>query len=382
MAGDARWRRTLVLASAVAFVETAIFTALAPLLPELEREFGLSKAGAGALTAAYALGALAGSLPGVALTRRIGVRGTVLAALAVLGLSSVAFGFAESEWLLFAARFGQGVGCAFAYTGALAWLTEVAPPERRAEAIGVAFAAAFSGALVGPVIGAASDVIGRAGVFLGVAALAAVLAAWTVTVPAPALAGRSLPRAREALRDRTVGLSLWLIALTGLLIGVVSVLAPLRLDELGWSAAAIGGVFAVAAVVQMAANPTLGRSADRLGRAAPLRVALLLAAVTSALLAVSFGAWAYAAVAAAASVAYGLLWTPSMALLADAVERRGFDQALGSGLMNAAWPPGFAVGAAAGGALAGVAGDALPTLLAAATCVLTLPLLARWSGDA
>ena len=38
--GDRRWRRVLVLAAAVGFVETVLFAALAPLLPELEVDLG------------------------------------------------------------------------------------------------------------------------------------------------------------------------------------------------------------------------------------------------------------------------------------------------------------------------------------------------------
>ena len=49
-------RRLLVLVCAVVMVETLFFAALTPLLPELSREFGLSKTGVGVLSGAYAAG--------------------------------------------------------------------------------------------------------------------------------------------------------------------------------------------------------------------------------------------------------------------------------------------------------------------------------------
>ena len=85
----------------------------------------------------------------------------------------------------------------------------------------------------------------------------------------------------------------------------------------------------------------------------------------------------HAGIVVVAGTAYAMLWTPAMALVSRTIERRGYDQAAGFGLMSAAWPPGFAVGAAAGGTLAGATRDAWPYLLAAAACLLSLPLLGR-----
>ena len=46
-------RRLVLLVSAIVLVETTFFSALAPLLPHYEDEFGLTKQGAGVLTAIY-----------------------------------------------------------------------------------------------------------------------------------------------------------------------------------------------------------------------------------------------------------------------------------------------------------------------------------------
>jgi len=74
----------------------------------------------------------------------------------------------------------------------------------------------------------------------------------------------------------------------------------------------------------------------------------------------------------AAAIAFGSFWAPALALLSDGAERIGLAQGLGFGLMNAAWGGGNSLGPALGGALADVAGDALPFALMAGVCGLTL----------
>jgi predicted MFS family arabinose efflux permease len=370
------WRRILVLASAVGFFEALLFSVLAPLLPDFEEGLGLSKASAGLLTSAYAAGAFIGAVPSIWAARRFGVKATVVAGLILLAVSSAAFTVPESAWLVFSARIGQGAGSAFAYTGALAWLAAVAPPARRGELIGVTFAATFSGELVGPLLGAVAAWAGLALVFSLVTALAVLVAAVAAAIPGPSDAERlPAPSLRALMSNRVVHLSAWLIALTALLLGVLGVLAPLRLDELGWGAGAIGAVFAVAALLQAAANPRIGRVADARGHTLLLRAGLTVSAVASALLVFDEQALLYAAIVVAAAVAYATLWTPALALLSRTLERQGSDQAFAFGLMSAAWPPGFAIGAAAGGALAGATRDAWPYLLSAVLCLLSVRLL-------
>ena len=370
------WRRILVLASAVGFFEALLFSALAPLLPDFEEGLGLSKASAGLLTSAYAAGAFIGALPSIWAARRFGVKATVVAGLVLLAVSSAAFTVPESAWLVFAARIGQGAGSAFAYTGALAWLAAVAPPARRGELIGVTFAATFSGELAGPLLGAVAAWAGLALVFSIVTALAVLVAAVTAAIPGPSGAERlAAPSLRALVSNRVVHLAAWLIALTALLLGVLGVLAPLRLDELGWGPGAIGAVFAIAALLQAAANPGIGRVADARGHTSLMRAGLIVSAMASALLVLDERALFYAAIVVTAAVAYATLWTPALALLSRTLERRGFDQAFGFGLMSAAWPPGFAIGAAAGGALAGATRDAWPYLLSAVLCLLSVRLL-------
>ena len=56
-------RRLVLLVSAVIMIDTAFYSAVAPLLPHYVDEFDLSKTSAGLLTASYAAGSLVGALP-------------------------------------------------------------------------------------------------------------------------------------------------------------------------------------------------------------------------------------------------------------------------------------------------------------------------------
>src|ERR1043165_6725053 len=103
-------RKLLLLAPPGVLGHTAFYAAITPLLPDLTDQFGLSKTGAGVLAAAYPVGTFVGGLPGGWMAARVGVKPTVLLGLALMVISSVVFAFADTIWVLDAARFLQGVG--------------------------------------------------------------------------------------------------------------------------------------------------------------------------------------------------------------------------------------------------------------------------------
>jgi hypothetical protein len=76
-------------------------------------------------------------------------------------------------------------------------------------------------------------------------------------------------------------------------------------------------------------------------------------------------------------MSFGTLWTPAMSLLADASEALGLDHAYGFALMNLAWAPGAAAGAAFGGGLAEATEDWVPYVALAAACALTVAAISR-----
>ena len=369
-------RRLVILVSAIVFVDTAFFAAITPLLPAYVDEFDLSKGEAGLLAAAYPAGTMLGALPGGWFAARVGVRPAVLLGLTSLAASSLVFAFAPSIEVLVAARFVQGLGGAASWAGALGWLTGAAPRERRGELIGTAMGTAIVGALCGPVLGGAADRLGPEGVFSGVAVVAvglAVVAARTPTV-SPAL-DPSLRSLANGLREWRVATAAWLITLVGLMFGTISVLGPLRLDELGAGAGLIAGTFLVGAALEAVVSPLMGRLSDRRGTLLPAFAGLAGSAVALALLPWPETRWLLVVLIVLASPTIGILWTPSMAMLSWGAEARGLDQALAFALMNLAWSIGETVGAAGGARLGEATSDHVPYLLLAAASAVTLVVL-------
>jgi predicted MFS family arabinose efflux permease len=371
-------RRLLALACAVVFLDTTFYAAITPLLPHFEDEFDLTKSAAGVLTATYPLGTLIGALPGGYLAARAGVRATVLLGLALLTVSSLVFAFAGSIALLDAARFVQGIGGACSWAGAMAWVASAAPRDRRGEMIGTTMGAAIAGTLAGPVIGTLADAIGITPVFCGVAVLGCVLAAWALATPPAEPEGTSPPRELlAALRDSRVAGGIWLIAVPGMLFGAIGVLVPLRLDELGVGAFAIGATWLAAAVLESGVSPIVGRVSDRRGRLFPCLIGLSFGAGVMVLFTLPTQAWQLMALVAIAAPTVGMLWAPSMALLSDGAEALGIAQGLAFALSNLGWSIGQTLGSAASARLADATSDAVPYLILAVICLATVAILLR-----
>jgi MFS family permease len=370
-------RRLLFLVAGLVWVDTMLYAALTPLLPRFAHHLHLSKAGAGALVAAYAAGALIGGLPGGAAAVRLGARRAVLIGLALMGLASLGFAFADDFWTLSAARLLQGTGSGFTWAGAFAWLLAAAPRERRGELIGSAMGAAVFGALFGPVVGAAAALLGRAAVFTALAGLAVVFAVWTLQLEAVPPQAPSVAAMRRALRESHFMGGLALMALPSFLFGVLSTLAPLHLAAAGWGAAAIGGVWLVSAGLETVISPVVGRLLDRRGTLLPVQIALAASVPVSVGLAVGPRPLAYVPLVVLAGGAYGALFTPAFALIADGAERSFLPQGMAFGLMNAAWASGALIGPAAGGAVAAASGDIVPYLVSAGFCAAALAAARR-----
>ena len=382
-------RRLLVLVSVVVFVDAMLFGALAPLVPGYADEFGLSKTGAGLLVASFGAGALLGGIPGGLAAARWGPKVAVVAGLALLALSSFAFAAAEGPWALGLARLVQGFSSTTTWAGALAWLTVATPRERRGELIGTAFGAAVFGAILGPMFGAVADAVSVRVSFAAVGLVAAALAAWAMTRPGVSPEEQSTGSVGRAFGDRGFLGGLWLNTLPAWLFGTLVVLVPLQLDDGGFTPFAIGAVFLVAGLLETVVNPFLGRFSDRRGRLLPIRIALAASIAVALAFAAARDPYPVAVLTVLAAITFGAFYTPGMALVSDRTESAGLSQAIGFGIMNTAWALGNMSGPALAGAVAESAGDAVPYVLAAALCLLTLvatgtvraPTTRRVAGD-
>jgi MFS family permease len=364
--------RLLALVCAIVGVDTVFFSALTPLLPHYAAAAGLTKAGAGILIAAYPAGTLIGSLPSGALVSRFGDRTVAVLGLALMGVSTLAFGWSTSAGLLDAARLVQGVGGACTWTASLSWLATAAPESRRGELLGTALGAAVVGALFGPVVGAVANAVGAGAAFsaAAVADVFLIVVAFTVASPRPQ-APQPLRAALPALRDREVVTGSWLMALAGIAFGMADVLAPLRLSRLGVSGTVIAATFLCAALVESGLSPLAGRLSDRLGAARPIMVSLALGTVCAIVVPqLTAGLWLIG-VLIVGLPCYGTLYAPASALVASGAERLGLNQGIAFAVSNLAWAAGQSVAASASGALAEATSDLVPYTLLAVACLGT-----------
>lgn len=366
-------RRLFWLVATVVLVDTMFFAAVAPLLPLYSAEFGLSKTAAGILTAAYPAGTFVGALPSGWLAIRWGVKKTLLLGLAMLGLASLGFAFASHIVLLDVARFAQGVGGACMWAAGMAWLVSAAPPDRRGQMIGAALSAAIVGVLLGPVLGGAASVLSPEAVFSSVAVVAVILAAWAWSMPtAEPEESPGIGAMLRALRRRRVLVGFWLFTIPALFSGVIGVLAPLHMADLGADGTTIGAVFLAAAAVEAVLSSVAGRVSDRTGRLAPIRVGLIGAIAAAIVLPLPHTVVLAGLAVAFAFAALATFWAPGMALLSDAAEAAGLDLALAFAISNLAWAVGQVMGSGLGGAVADATSDTVPYAALGVACAVTL----------
>lgn len=306
--------RTFVM---VAAAELAYFTADGVLLPTLPR-YVTGPLGGGNVAVGLVVGAFSASafflrpLAGRASDRR-GRRALMIAGAALFAASVGGYLVATSIPLLIVVRLLSGAGEALFFVAAVSANMDLAPPERRGEAMSFASLSLYIGIGVGPFIG--ETLIEHAGF------AAAWLASVALAVGAVVLSLR-LPPMRPEAEDATVRHRL--VHPAGLLPGVVLFAAiwgmggflafvPLYALDLGMSGAgAVLGLFAGLVVLIRSIG---ARIPDRLGAAVTTRVSLALSATGLGLM----GAWRTPEGLVVGTVLMGIgvaLFTPALFALA------------------------------------------------------------------
>jgi MFS family permease len=366
-------RRLLVLASAMVFLDLTFFTAIAPLLPEYVDDLHMSTAQAGILSAAYAAGTLAASLPGGYLASRFGPRRTVICGLWGLGVASLLFGLLDSPWPLDAARFIQGIAGALIWSGALTWLINSYPDEQRGQVIGTALGVAVAGALIGPALGALAGSVGTEPVFAAVLVVSLALAFLASRLPDTVV--RENQPLREVFRclvDRPLVEAAIFVSSPSLMFGAIDVLLPLRIDALGGGHALIAVGFIGGAAIETVLAPLAGRMSDRVGRRAPYVLGMAICAVAMVFYAFADSLATVIVALLLVSLGSGFCFAPAMTLISDAAETSGLHQGYAVGVSNMAWAAAQVLGGVAGAAVAGVTGDGAPSIAIAVILVLTI----------
>jgi MFS family permease len=241
------------------------FTALAmltPVLPDyVEKSLGGSSIAVGIAVGAFAVGAIllrpfAGRI-GDTMGRRVLIVGGAL----IVALSTACYGLVHELWFLVAVRVVTGFGEAGFFVGAATMITDLAPSDRRGEAVSYWSVAVYGGLSFGPVLGSVLHGKGHYGsawiVSAVLAFMAAIIGLFTVEVE------RTMPARRHehllhrsALGPGTV-LFLGLIPLAGF-----TAFVPLYVDDLNVNA---GVIFALYGVLILGVRIFAARLPDKLG---------------------------------------------------------------------------------------------------------------------
>ena len=364
-------RRLVILVGSVVLLDTLFYAALAPLLPSLSTQFGLDKGGAGLLVGIYPIGTFLGALPAGWATARFGPRPTILVSLVVMAAAALVFAFGQTIELLYIGRFLQGLAGAISWTAGLAWLAQGTSIERRGEALGLGIGAGVVGAQFGPVLGSVAHLIGRGPAFAATALAAVVIAAVAVRTPEPHVDAEATSTSPlELLRNSRYLIALMIFVIPSMAFGVIEVLVPLRLSELGSSAELIGLIFFLAGTLEAVISPLIGRLSDRIGVLKIVRTGLFLAGALMISLYFPTSVIVLAFALVLCSGAIGILWVPAGKLVSLAAERIGVDQGWAFAFPNSTWSLSIGAGATIGGALAALSGDLLAYGAAGALCVI------------
>lgn len=336
----------LTCACLLVFLMTVQFGAVSPLLPDVSE--GRSHFFAALVVGGHPIGSIIGSLPMVLLARRWGMHVSAIGGAILFGAGVTVFAAFDGWWLV-AGRIGIGLGGAFCWQAAFAWAISDTEPARRGRTIGVLWAAASFGGIVGPQLGALAAGTSR-WVLVVPAALMVVVSLYLAFLPRYVFSEpASVRRIVRAFRTRAGAGALSLQAVLAFGFMLVSTLAPLALSDRGLSATELGAVFTTAAVVAVFANPFSGRAVDR-GRQRSVVIGALASMVVAALvLPLSQSTLLAVVIVLVLLTANSVGNVPTGVLMASVVERQRIDQSLNLAIGSLLWAVSALVGALAAG---------------------------------
>lgn len=329
---------TFVLLLVVQFAYGNAFSTMFALPKYLISELGADATLVGNAHGAFALtGALSVPLVGM-LTDRYGRRPVWIAGLLLAIASYAPFGWAQHEVWILALRALHGLSFSMVFAAGGTLVVDVAPPERRAEAVGYFGIAMLTTNAIGPAFaeGIATG-FGWTLVFVLCSGYAAVATVAAVMLRAPEFEPnrgafsipRSWPLAGAYFASLAVGIG----------VGVSKTFIPASLTQAGEP---IGLYFVAYTAGAMLQRLGLGWLPDRLGRARATVLSLVVYAVAMLIVAMLQANWMLL-LAPAIGMAHGMAYPASAALSVDlcAPGERGRVTALCAGFFNL----GFAISA-------------------------------------
>jgi MFS family permease len=368
-------RAGILLVYALIMVGEFSWAAVVPLVPTFAEQLHLSQSAAGLLAGSTGLAVLAISIPAGMLADRYGARRLTLASATLMSGALVAHAL-PGFWPLLAARFVFGLGFGTVWTAGIAWISELAPPERRAQALSRPMTIAGVAIMCGPVVsGLVAEDVGLRTPFIASGVVGIAVGLLLLRVPEPELLHRpAQPALRETLRrastEKAVVGSLGLVLIASCVSSAIYLLVPLQLHDDGLSARGIGVVFSIGAIVFVLTSYLVGRLGERAMRLVVGGVALAMLAVVLLLPVVSATTPSLVSLLVLRSPLFAVLFGISFPLAAWGAEQAGIGKGVVLGMLNGVWAIANVVGPIAGGALAQLAGRSAVYLLLTGLSVL------------
>lgn len=246
-------------------------------------------------------------------------------------ISFVMFGMAGAVWVLFAARLFDGI------TGgnivvAQAYVTDITPKEKRAQALGLVFAAFGVAFFIGPVIGGLLVGIGPRVPYFAAAVAAAIVVLMTIFTLDESMTTREREEHQavaerlsfsEALRVKPLMLALLIVFIAQLALGVVMATFALFGEAVLFTSNPELGVGILLAIVGFAQIVTqtalLGRAIVRFGETRVMSIAIVVRTTSLGLFAVATVVWVAGIGSALFAVGSGLLLPTLQALATRSV---------------------------------------------------------------
>ena len=280
--------------------------AIVPVLgPHVKRDLNQSDVMVGVALGIFSIVALTSRLIAGPVTDSRGRRAGLVSGLGLCALSGVLYLLPFGIVSILAARVVQGLGEAFLFVSAAAWAVELAPRDRRAQALGYLGAGVWGGMAAGPAIGSLLGTFFSASLLLALSPLPAI---WAL---------RFVPDTMERSGQRP-GFAIPRAALLpGIALGLVNIHYPAMSGfltlHLARRGASIGGqAFSAYAIVILTCRFFLGGLPDRVGPRVTLYCGLGAMACGLGILSTAPAPWLAVAAAALTGLGFSLPW-PSIA---------------------------------------------------------------------
>jgi len=380
--------RALAMVFSASFGAMWSFYLLLSVVPRYAASHGAGGVGAGGMTGALMGATVAAELAVPRLVGRFGYRAVLAVGLILLGLPALALRAVTDLPAIAAISAVRGMGLAVLFVAGSALVPALAPPTRRAAALGVYGLVVGVPAVIALPLGLwLAERVGYALVFTLAAGAALAGLAALPGVPARTASTRELGEGGQrkagggvlaALRNPALVWPSAVFSLTAMAAGAVVTFLPLAVAD----ARGAGGLAAAALFAQAASTAGArwwaGHHGDRHGSAGLLLPAVLVAAVGLGALALIGRPVAVVLAMLLLGAGFGVAQNASLALMFEHAPPGDYDAV--SAVWNMAYDAGLAVGGAGFGVLAARAG--YPAAFGVAGALMAVALGPAWGGRA